>query len=232
MKETVEQLSNGSWVRRRWYDETRIAQETWVCGPGDLDSLKPHGPCRQYDLDGNLIRELLAANGRAVRSIAEYDEARREDPRLPARTEPEPPHRLFQAYLIAREKDPRYQALARQESDRFSLERLRAGNPQPFAEIVSRGVLVLVGERGERESRSIVHALLRIPCKAVHALETESGNLPDGRVVVGVGEFLIELSGEAEERRKAFRTVEPWVREQGYEPSADIGQRFLFAKIK
>jgi hypothetical protein len=232
MRETVEQLPNGSWVRRSWYDDTRVALETWVCGPSELESLKPHGPCRQYDLDGRLIRELLAANGRAVRSTAEYEEARRQDPRLPARTDPEPPHRLFQDYLIAREKDPRYQELARQENDQFCEGRLRAGNPQPLAEIASRGVLVLVGERGERESRSILRALLRVPCKAVHALETESGSLPDGRAVVGVGEFLIELSGKAEERRKAFRTVEPWVREQGYEPSADIGQKFLFAKIK
>jgi len=126
------------WLKRAWYDASRVRSETIVQDRDGAPSAAVWGPHRDFDLDGLLVREVLIASGRMV-SIEQYEEARRADPRLPAPTVPPPPLEAYSGFLAAQKSDPRYAAIRRDESDRFCTERLHGGAAASLAELLGRG---------------------------------------------------------------------------------------------
>ncbi|CAN5162275.1 hypothetical protein BH11PSE11_BH11PSE11_17780 [soil metagenome] len=165
-------------------------------------------------------------------SVPEYEQARKRNAWLPPPTMPPPTREAYQAFLAAQKNDSRYLALARDERDRFCEEVMRDGKAGKLAEIVSTGVLVLVGEQTKRKSANIIRKALALPCKAVYAIDPIADNLPSGESFVNFDGFVIELSDLVEDRRSTFRTISAWVRGQGFDDSNDIGQRLEFFSIK
>jgi len=232
MRETAERLADGTWLRRTWYDADRVRSETVVADRNGAPSAAVCGPHRDFDLDGRLVREVLIAPGSMPLSIDEYEQARRPDPRLPPPTVPPPPTEAYDAFVAAQKSDPRYTAIRRDESDRFCTERLNGGASAALAALLGRGIPVMIGDRSRRQSATIVEKIRALPCKAVHAVEVETVTLPGDPAVLSVDSFVLELPDAPAERRAVRRTVGPWVRAAGYDVEEDLGQRFMFIRIK
>jgi len=231
VRETAERIADGMWLKRTWYDADRVRSETVVADRNGAPSAAVCGPHRDFDLDGRLVREVLIAPGSMPLSIDEYEEARRADPRLPPPTVPPPPPEAYDAFVVAQKSDPRYTAIRRDESDRFCTERL-SGGAVALAALLGRGVPVMIGERSRRQSAAILEKIRALPCKAVHAVDVESAALPGKPVVLSVESFVLELPDAPAERRVVRRTVGPWARATGYDVEEDLGQRFMFVRIK
>jgi len=232
MRETAERIAEGMWLKRTWYDASRVRSETVVQDRDGAPSNTVCGPHRDFDLDGRLVREVLIAPGSMPLSIDEYEEARRADPRLPPPTVQLPPPDAYAAFVAAQKSDPRYTAIRRDESDRFCTERLNDGASVSLAVLLGRGVPIMIGERSRRQSATIVEKIRALPCKAVHAVEVESVTLPSEAAVLSVDSFVLELPDAPAERRAVRRAVGPWVRAAGYDVEEELGQRFMFVRIK
>ena len=230
MRETAERIADGMWLKRAWYDASRVRSETVVQDRDGAPSNTVCGPHRDFDLDGRLVREVLIAPGSMPLSIDEYEQARRADPRLP--TVQLPPPDAYAAFVAAQKSDPRYTAIRRDESDRFCTERLNDGASVSLAVLLGRGVPIMIGERSRRQSATIVEKIRALPCKAVHAVEVESVTLPSEAAVLSVDGFVLELPDAPADRRAVRRTVGPWVRAAGYDVEEELGQRFMFVRIK
>jgi len=232
MRETAERLADGMWLRRTWYDAGRVRSETVVADRNGAPSAAVCGPHRDFDLDGRLVREVLIAPGSMPLSIDEYEQARRADPRLPPPTIPPPPTEAYDAFVAAQKSDPRYTAIRRDESDRFCTERLNGGASAALAALLGRGIPVMIGERSRRQSATIVEKIRALPCKTVHAVDIETVALPGEPAVLNVDSFVLELPDVPSERGTVRRAVGPWVRAAGYDVEEDLGQRFMFIRIK
>lgn len=71
-----------------------------------------------------------------------------------------------------------------------------------------------------------------LPCKTVHAVDIEPVALPGEPAVLNVDSFVLELPDVPSERGTVRRAVGPWVRAAGYDVEEDLGQRFMFIRIK
>ena len=139
MRETAERIAEGMWLKRTWYDASRVRSETVVQDRDGAPSNTVCGPHRDFDLDGRLVREVLIAPSSTPLSIDEYEQARRADPRLPPPTVQLPPPGAYAAFVAAQKSDPRYTAIRRDESDRFCTERLDDGASVSLAVLLGRG---------------------------------------------------------------------------------------------
>src|SRR5262249_59987941 len=64
VRETAERLGDGMWLKRAWYDASRVRSETVVQDRDGAPSAAVWGPHRGFDLDRLLVREVLIASGR------------------------------------------------------------------------------------------------------------------------------------------------------------------------
>lgn len=56
--------------------------------------------------------------------------------------------------------------------------------------------------------------------------------MADGTAVLSLGAFVIDLPEILEDRKHVLRRVGPWIRKQGYEVPKDIGQKYLYCRVK
>jgi len=90
----------------------------------------------------------------------------------------------------------------------------------------------MIGERSRRQSATILGKIRALPCKTVHAVDFESVARPGEPAVLSVDSFVLELPDGPVERKAVRRAVGPWVRAAGYDVEEELGQRFMFIRIK
>jgi hypothetical protein len=125
--------------------------------------------------------------------------------------------------------------------DSFCEEQMRTRHAVVLSELSSRRDAVRVGERSKVESANIFARLLELPSRNAYALDPREAAVRDPRTGQAValpdaplmlGDFILELSTDADDRRAVFRGIQPRVESQGYELPPDEGQRFIFFSIK
>ena len=98
-------------------------------------------------------------------------------------------------------------------------------------EAVETHGVVQFGERSREESETILQSLSRAPFTNVYLVDGRE-MLPPEDVYFDVSEVVLELPTEVALRRSVWGVVRPWVNSSGYDLEEDIGQRFLFIRIK
>jgi hypothetical protein len=128
-----------------------------------------------------------------------------------------------------------------ESQDHFCEQQMRTRRPVVLSDLSSRKESVRVGERSKAESADIFARLLELPCRNAYALDPRDAMVRDprtGQVItrpdppIMLGDFILELSTEADDRRVVFQGIRPWIESQGYELPPEEGQRFIFLRIK
>jgi len=219
------------WLKRTWYDEHRVRSETVVAEADGGPSSAACGPHREFDIDGRPVREVLIASGRVL-SIDEYRAARDADHRLPSPTLPPPTPEEYRQFRAALDSDPRYVALRRSDSDRFCTDLLERADAATLPARAARGCRIFVGQRSRRRSDAILRTPAEAPCNNVYAVVLQTEELPGDDVGLAVGAFVLGVPLAPADRGAVWQTARASVQSAGYVLDADIGQRFMFLKIK
>jgi antitoxin component YwqK of YwqJK toxin-antitoxin module len=180
----------------------------------------PHGYQRCWDESGELYVEVFYVNGRKV-SRKRYEQARKEDPILPA-----PPADSV-AGAVWPETAAAGPVVAIQRGEEELRELLAAG---PYAEALgwlkeSDGIL---GEGlAGAEAIGFVELFYKAGAEEVIAIGIDK----DPDVGESAGKLVVKLPEDAGRRKKVLRICNSLNREVGFEAERDVGQRFVIVAL-
>jgi hypothetical protein len=200
-------------------------QAGWLRSEESLQNGRALGRMTIYNEDGSIFhRHYMLENG--VVSRAAYDKACKTRPELPKYTDPDPPkeRRTSARQMTKSAPDP-----GAHEADRAFVRKMLE---KPHAEALSwlkegsEGSMRTLGEMGRAPSERLVSKLYKLGAVKVLAAEIDPGD--NGQ---STDHLLVELPQDPKARAKLFKFESQHAESEGFDPTPDIGQEYIYFKL-